>query len=55
MFHIKSNDQEVAINVEHGSYVVLHNLGGGINATVKHGGMGDAGMSYIFMMETTFG
>jgi len=55
MFHIKCMDQEVAIKVEHGSFVVMHQLGGGVNATVSHGGMGDAGQSYIFIMETSFG
>ncbi|EJK71288.1 hypothetical protein THAOC_07296 [Thalassiosira oceanica] len=44
---------EIALGVEHGTVVILHTNGGGPNAVLAHGGLGDPGCSYIFIVETS--
>lgn len=53
-FHLKYNSgSEIALGVEHGTVVILHTNGGGPNAVLAHGGLGDPGCSYIFIVETS--
>ena len=54
-FHLKctKSGSEIALGVEHGTVVILHAKGGGPDAKLKHGGLGDPGCSYIIILETS--